>query len=43
MTTFATRPISDEAAPKRPAPTSKGRLAVRLLTSTDHKTIGYLY
>ena len=43
MTTFATRPISDEAAPKRPSPTSKGRLAVRLLTSTDHKTIGYLY
>jgi cytochrome c oxidase subunit 1 len=43
MTTFATRPITDEATPKRPAPTSKGRLAVRLLTSTDHKTIGYLY
>lgn len=43
MTTFATRPITDEATTKRPAPTSKGRLAVRLLTSTDHKTIGYLY
>jgi cytochrome c oxidase subunit 1 len=43
MTTFATRPITEEATPKRPAPTSKGRLAVRLLTSTDHKTIGYLY
>jgi cytochrome c oxidase subunit I len=43
MTTFATRPISDEAAPQRPAQTSKGRLAVKLLTSTDHKTIGYLY
>jgi len=43
MTTFATRPISDEAAPQRPAPTSKGRLAVKLLTTTDHKTIGYLY
>ena len=43
MTTFATRPITDEATSKRPAPTSKGRLAVRLLTSTDHKTIGYLY
>jgi cytochrome c oxidase subunit 1 len=43
MTTYATRPISDEATPQRPAPTSKGRLAVKILTSTDHKTIGYLY
>ena len=43
MTTYATRPISDEATPQRPAPTSKGQLAVKILTSTDHKTIGYLY
>ena len=43
MTTYATRPISDEATPQRPAPTSKGRLAVKILTTTDHKTIGYLY
>ena len=43
MTTYATRPISDEAKPQRPAPTSKGRLAVKILTTTDHKTIGYLY
>ncbi len=43
MTTYATRPIADEARPSTPAPTSKGRLAVKLLTSTDHKTIGYLY
>ncbi len=43
MTTYATRPIADEAAPQRPAPTSKGRLAVKIFTTTDHKTIGYLY
>ncbi|MEY3434187.1 MAG: cytochrome c oxidase subunit, partial [Actinomycetota bacterium] len=43
MTTYATRPIADEARPSTPAPTSKGKLAVKLLTSTDHKTIGYLY
>jgi cytochrome c oxidase subunit 1 len=43
MTTYATRPISDEATPQRPLPTSKGRLAVKILTTTDHKTIGYLY
>jgi cytochrome c oxidase subunit 1 len=43
MTTYATRPIADEAKPIAPAPMSKGRLAVKILTSTDHKTIGYLY
>ncbi|MBU3692439.1 MAG: cytochrome c oxidase subunit I [Candidatus Nanopelagicaceae bacterium] len=43
MTTYATRPISDEVRESTPAPTSKGKLAVKLLTSTDHKTIGYLY
>ena len=43
MTTYATRPIADEARPSTPAPTSKGKLAVKVLTSTDHKTIGYLY
>ncbi|MEN9304840.1 MAG: hypothetical protein RLZZ159_583 [Actinomycetota bacterium] len=43
MTTYATRPIADEARPTTPAPTSKGKLAVKLLTSTDHKTIGYMY
>ena len=43
MTTYATRPIADEAKPATPAPTSKGKLAVKLLTSTDHKTIGYMY
>jgi cytochrome c oxidase subunit 1 len=43
MTTYATRPIADEARPSTPAPTSKGKLSVKVLTSTDHKTIGYLY
>jgi len=42
MTTYATRPITEEA-PSQPRPTSKGRLAVKILTTTDHKTIGYLY
>jgi cytochrome c oxidase subunit 1 len=42
MTTYATRPITDEI-PSAPARTSKGRLAVKILTTTDHKTIGYLY
>ena len=43
MTTYATRPTLDEAPPQAPTRTSKGRLAVKILTSTDHKTIGYLY
>ena len=43
MTTYATRPIADEEKPSAPAPTNKGKLAVKVLTSTDHKTIGYLY
>jgi cytochrome c oxidase subunit 1 len=42
MTTYATRPITDEI-PSAPTRTSKGRLAVKILTTTDHKTIGYLY
>ena len=42
MTTYATRPIETNIPPA-PRPTSKGRLAVKWLTSTDHKTIGYLY
>ncbi len=43
MTTYATRPTLDEAPSQAPTRTSKGRLAVKILTSTDHKTIGYLY
>ena len=42
MTTFATRPIIEDT-PAQPRPTSKGRLAVKILTTTDHKMIGYLY
>ncbi len=42
MTTYATRPTLEDA-PSQPRPTSKGRLAVKILTTTDHKTIGYLY
>jgi cytochrome c oxidase subunit 1 len=32
-----------EEIPSAPTRTSKGRLAVKILTTTDHKTIGYLY
>jgi cytochrome c oxidase subunit 1 len=42
MTTFATRP-AERSASKPPAPTSKGKLALKILTTTDHKVIGYLY
>ena len=42
MTTYATRPITEEI-PSAPTRTSKGKLAVKILTTTDHKTIGYLY
>jgi len=41
MTTYAQRPVLSSSA--APAPTSKGKLLVKWLTSTDHKTIGYLY
>ena len=41
MTTYATRPIVTESA--RPAPTNKGKSFVKIVTSTDHKVIGYLY
>ena len=40
MTTYAPRPTV--TAPKA-VPTSKGKLFVKFITSTDHKTIGYLY
>ncbi len=42
MTTYAQRPTI-AAGSGKVAPTSKGRLLVKWLTSTDHKTIGYLY
>ena len=40
MTTYAQRPISTTLAP---LPASKGKNFVKWITSTDHKTIGYLY
>jgi cytochrome c oxidase subunit I len=40
MTTYAPRPTLKKASP---VPTSKGKLVVKFITSTDHKTIGYLY
>ena len=41
MTTYATKP--EERLTNPPRTTSKGKLAVRILTTTDHKMIGYLY
>ena len=43
MTTFATRTLASDEMPEAPKPMSKGKLAVKILTSTDHKVIGYLY
>ena len=40
MTTYAERPTINTAAP---APSVKGKNFVKWITSTDHKTIGYLY
>ncbi|MEY3008487.1 MAG: cytochrome c oxidase subunit I [Candidatus Nanopelagicaceae bacterium] len=42
MTTYATRP-AEPMAPKPVKPLTKGQLAVKLLTTTDHKVIGYMY
>ena len=42
MTTLAQPPRITQKAVALP-PTSKGRLLVKWMTSTDHKTIGYLY
>ena len=46
MTTYAERPtISPAPGSLQPgvAPASKGKNFVKWITSTDHKTIGYLY
>ena len=43
MTTYATRTLASDEMPEAPKPLSKGKLAVKILTSTDHKVIGYLY
>jgi cytochrome c oxidase subunit 1 len=40
MTTYAERPTMTES---RPMPAPKGKAFVKWITSTDHKTIGYLY
>ena len=40
MTTYAERPTMDTAAP---VPSVKGKNFVKWITSTDHKTIGYMY
>jgi len=40
MTTYAERPTIDVASV---APSAKGKNFVKWITSTDHKTIGYLY
>jgi len=40
MTTYAERPTVDTAAP---TPSVKGKNFVKWITSTDHKTIGYMY
>ena len=42
MTTYATLP-AEPIAPKPSKPLTKGQLAVKLLTTTDHKVIGYMY
>lgn len=45
MTTYATRPVVDApTSPRSPIrPTSKGKIFVKWVTTTDHKTIGHLY
>jgi len=43
VTTYATRTLALDEMPEAPKPMSKGKLAVKILTSTDHKVIGYLY
>ena len=40
MTTYAERPTITNMPP---APAIKGKAFVKWITSTDHKTIGYLY
>ncbi|MFZ9143021.1 MAG: cytochrome c oxidase subunit I, partial [Candidatus Nanopelagicaceae bacterium] len=43
MTTYATRTLASDEMPEAPKPMSKGKLAVKILPSTDQKVIGYLY
>ncbi len=45
MTTYTERtiPVGQTSTGMKPTKVSKGRLFVKWITSTDHKTIGYLY
>jgi cytochrome c oxidase subunit 1 len=43
MTTFAEPPIRTEARPLPPRREPRGRTIMKLLTTTDHKVIGYMY
>src|SRR5699024_2747902 len=43
MTATASRPTGIAGAPAEPVATSNGRIFVNWITSTDHKTIGYMY
>ena len=42
MTTLANR-TTPTPTTKIVAPTSKGRLFIKIITTTDHKMIGYMY
>ena len=42
MTTLDYRPLTESAIP-RPRRYTKGQAFVKWITSTDHKTIGYMY
>ena len=42
MTTLDDRPLTESAIP-RPRRYTKGQAFVKWITSTDHKTIGYMY
>ncbi|SMY13145.1 cytochrome c oxidase subunit I [Brevibacterium jeotgali] len=43
MTATDSRPAGTAGMSADPVPTSKGRIFVSWITSTDHKTIGYMY
>ncbi len=44
MTTYTTRPAPlVSTSGSTPTPTSKGKIFVKWISTTDHKTIGYLY
>ena len=43
MTLQAERPVASEPAPRAPREQRIGRTVVKWMTSTDHKTIGYMY